>query len=95
MGSNPAPSTPPGNLLGVYILEPHPDLQNQKLWGRPPVASQVILAPWLPARAAQEHQPDAHLKSLVLGPLTEQFNQALWGELGESRERGCFSKLPL
>lgn len=56
------------------------------------MASQAILAPWLPARAALERHLDAHLKSLVLGPLAEQFNQAL---LGRSLERGCFSKLPL
>lgn len=59
------------------------------------MASQVILAPWLPARAAQEHQPDAHLKSLVLGPLAEPFNQALRGVGREPGERVFFEAPPV
>lgn len=91
MGSNPAPSAPQGNLFQVYVLEPLPDLQSQKLWGRPICDfagdSGAMVATW----AAQEHHVDTHLKSLVLGPLAEQFNKLFWG----SPERGCFSKLPL
>ena len=44
-GLGPAASASPGNLLEMHILNPHPDLLNQKLWGR---GQQYILRspPW-------------------------------------------------
>lgn len=88
VGSNSAPTTPPEHLLGVYILAPHPDRIRNSGGDNP--------CGFAGDSGAMVTSPDAHLKSPVLGLLTEQVNQALRG-MGEGQlgERVFFEAPPV